>query len=105
MAENTPPPFNRADIVRCGTTEYMRKMKLADPELSGRLKDYESQLQSHIKANTPKPEPTPNKPDEDTICFDQFKGQTITQSYNGVSKQWKLYSDANGKFCYRVILA
>jgi hypothetical protein len=82
----------------------MRKMKLADPELSGRLKDYESQLQSYIKANTPI-EPTPNKSDEDTICFDQFKGQTITQSYNGVSKQWKLYSDANGKFCYRVILA
>lgn len=89
-------PFDTSNIIRCGTTQYMNKLKAADPSLSGRLNDYESKLQESIKASNPKTE-------GDTMCFDENKGQVVAFPYKGRTREWKYYGMENGKYCYRVI--
>lgn len=89
------PPFDTSKIIRCGTTEYMNKLKAADPSLAGRLNDYESKLQDSIKASNPA--------DDDTICYDNNRGEVIRLPYQGVVREWRLYSSDGGKYCYRVI--
>jgi hypothetical protein len=75
MAESTPPPFDRSQIHRCGTTEYMEKLKAEDPSLKGRLDDYEVQVQQYINKNDPSSSPQrPLKKDKPKdgagMCFD-----------------------------------
>jgi hypothetical protein len=74
MAESKQPPFDRSLISRCGTTEYMEKLKLADPSLQGRLNDFESQVQAYIKKNNPSSSPQRVIQKEDRgggrMCYD-----------------------------------
>ena len=94
MAEQTPPPFNRADIVRCGTTEYMNKLKAEDPTLQGRLDEFEAKSQEWIKVNN----------DRDTVCFGVNKGPEIPYPYRGTERRFKLTTDINNVFCYKLIV-
>lgn len=50
-------PFNPATVIRCATTEYMNRLKQADPSLQGRLDAYELRIQEFIRRNN---NPTPN---------------------------------------------
>lgn len=94
MAENNPP-FNRAEIIRCSTTEYMKRLKEEDPTLQGRLDDFEYQCQEWIKTNN----------DRDTVCFGQNRGAEINYPYNGTERRFRLSSDVNNVFCYKLITA
>lgn len=89
-----PIPFDRSKIIRCGTTQYMNKLKRADPSLGGRLDEYETHIQEHIKASSPQ---------SDTICFKEYKGEVISQPYNGVPREWSLFSHIGGDYCYKLI--
>jgi hypothetical protein len=73
ISESTPPPFDRSQIKRCGTTEYMEKLKSADPSLKVRLDDFEVQVQQYINKNNPSSSPQRQlKPKKDDVemCID-----------------------------------
>ena len=91
---NGNTPFNTSTIIRCGTTEYMNKLKAEDPTLEGRLDAFELQAQQYIKTNNT----------SDSVCFGENKGDVITYPYNGVERRFRLISDVNKVFCYKLIL-